>query len=110
MGNAAKRVFVLLALPLQGALGAGSLAGGRGSRASVEARRSPRLLAFLLAATAMLAAAATVGAGPARPNILFILADNLSYGELDVYGAARPAGPRSRASTGWRARGCVSRT
>jgi hypothetical protein len=48
--------------------------------------------------------------GTQKPNILFMLVDNLGYGELGVYGGARRAAHRPRASTSSRARGCGSRT
>jgi hypothetical protein len=35
-----------------------------------------------------------------KPNILFILADNIGYGDLGVYGDGELRGRRRRASTG----------
>jgi len=42
-----------------------------------------------------------LAAGSAKPNILFILVDNLGYGELGVYGGGATRGVRSRS---WSAR------
>ncbi|MBA2963789.1 MULTISPECIES: arylsulfatase [Ramlibacter] len=57
----------------------------------MTSRRS--LLQAALAGTALLGDATPVRAQPARrPNILFMLADNLGYGELGVYGGGRTRG------------------
>ena len=56
------------------------------------------------------ASAAVQGQGTQKPNILFMLVDNLGYGELGAYGVARRVAHRPRASTSSRAKGCVSRT
>jgi hypothetical protein len=45
-----------------------------------------------------------------RPNLLFILADNLGYGELCVLRRGATRGAPTRASTSSRARDCGSRT
>ena len=41
-----------------------------------------------------------------KPNVVFILADNVGYGDLGPMAAANCAARRRRASTSWRARGC----
>jgi len=54
----------------------------------------------ILLGTAAIAAASALGASaqaqqpttPAKPNILFILVDNLGYGELGVYGGGATRG------------------
>ena len=70
-------------------------------------------------ATRLLDAAESAGASPAlgqarvtqKPNLLFMLVDNLGYGELGVYGGgATRGGPHPDASTSSRAKGCGSRT
>ena len=43
-----------------------------------------------------------------KPNIIYILVDDLGYGELGVQGAGPCAGHRRRRSIVWRTRGCCS--
>jgi arylsulfatase len=53
----------------------------------VKPTRTPNLLAAaLVGALALLGAVAPAHAADKKPNILFILVDNLGYGELGVYG------------------------
>ena len=71
-------------------------------------RRGVTLLASL--AAGFLLAAAIVGASSAadKPNIVFMLTDNLGYGELGVYGGGvlqRRADAAHRC--GWRRRACA---
>jgi hypothetical protein len=42
-----------------------------------------------------------------KPNILFMLVDNLGYGELGVYGGGATRGAQHHASTSSPARGCA---
>jgi arylsulfatase A-like enzyme len=41
----------------------------------------------------------------ARPNVVFILADNVGYGDLGVYGGGRRGARRRRGSINSRTRG-----
>jgi len=44
-----------------------------------------------------------------KPNVVFILADNVGYGDLGHMAAASCAGLRRHASMHWLKRDCVSR-
>ncbi len=64
-----------------------------------------------------MAAALMFGAGPApaqapdrKPNIVFMLADNLGYGELGAYGGGILRARRRRASTRSPAKACACST
>jgi hypothetical protein len=63
-----------------------------------------RTAAALLSATmlAVMASGPTMAQPAARPNIVFILMDNLDYSEVGVYGGASSATHQHRGSTGWR--------
>ena len=57
--------------------------------------------------------ALTVGTAAAQqkqPNVVFILADNVGYGDLGPYGGGELRGHRHRASTSSPARVCASRS
>ena len=43
-----------------------------------------------------------------KPNVVFILADNVGYGDSGVYGGELRGAPTPRTSTNWRARACGS--
>jgi arylsulfatase A-like enzyme len=43
-----------------------------------------------------------------KPNVVFILADNIGYGDLDHMAAASCVGLQRRASMHWLKRDCVS--
>jgi hypothetical protein len=64
--------------------------------------------AAALSAVVLSAAPATVQAASTarRPNIVFILMDNLGYGEPGVYGGGPPVAPRRLESTSSRPKGC----
>ena len=61
-------------------------------------------------------AAVTVASTPAvtqqtqKPNVVFILADNVGYGDLGPYGGANCAAHRRQISTASPVRACVSRS
>jgi hypothetical protein len=62
------------------------------------------LLAPIVAVTMM--AGAPASAQQPKPNIVFILADNLGYGDIGVYGGGDCAAPRRRASIGSPPKAC----
>jgi hypothetical protein len=45
-----------------------------------------------------------------KPNVVFMLADNVGYGDLGPYGGGELRGARRRASTSSPMRGCGSRS
>lgn len=59
---------------------------------SAPARRAVRLVAAALFATGAVLTSVASAQAPQKPNILFILADNLGYGELGVYGGGELRG------------------
>jgi len=65
-----------------------------------------------LLAAALLGAVAPADAADKKPNIVFMLVDNLGYGELGVYGGGilRGAPTPPRASTRWPAKACACST
>ena len=65
------------------------------------------LLALLLA---LMGTAPASAQQPQKPNVVFILADNVGYGDLGSYGGGECAEHRPLVSTSWPARDCVSRS
>jgi arylsulfatase A-like enzyme len=63
------------------------------------------ILVGLLASLASMIAA-PVTAQQSKPNILFILADNIGYGDIGAYGAGTCAGRRHHASINWPPKAC----
>jgi arylsulfatase A-like enzyme len=61
----------------------------------------------LLTSLAAISALSTPAIAQQKPNIVFILTDNLGYGEVGAYGGGETRGAATRTSTALRARGCV---
>lgn len=75
-------------------------------------RQQHALVLFLSVCIAVPVGAAQrqLAAAEGKPNIVLILADNVGYGELGVYGGGILRGAPTPVSTGSPARGCACST
>ena len=62
------------------------------------------------AITALMCATVVAQAADTKPNVVFILADNVGYGDLGPYGGGELRGARRRASTNLPKKGFGSRS
>ena len=62
---------------------------------------------FVLTVLFLMAAATQSVAQQQKPNVVFILADNVGYGDLGAYGGENFAARLHRVSISWRAKDCA---
>ena len=67
-------------------------------------------LSLLAGAITLISTVSPADAADKKPNIVFILVDNLGYGELGAMGVAYFVARLPRASIHWPRTACVSRT